>query len=85
MLNLLKLKQEKAAEKGTGEAGAKSGGKVIPAAQRRVQKGIFSARLPCKHFMHTSSRWLCVSGLFDVDCGLCAPAKAFRSQEQTQP
>ena len=47
MLNLLKLKQEKAAAtQGTGEAGAKSGGKVIPAAQRRVQKGTFSARLP---------------------------------------
>jgi len=57
MLNLLKLKQEKAAAKeGSGEEGAKSGGKVIPAAQRRVQKGIFSARLPCQHAMQTSLR-----------------------------
>ena len=40
MLNLLKLKQEKAAAKEGGEEGAKSGGKVIPAAQRRVQKGV---------------------------------------------
>ena len=41
MLNLLKLKQEKAAAKegGAGEEGAK-GGKVIPAAQRRVQKDL---------------------------------------------
>jgi len=41
MLNLLKLKQEKAAAKdGGGEDGAKAGGKVIPAAQRRVQKDL---------------------------------------------
>jgi hypothetical protein len=67
MLNLLKLKQEKAAAtQGTGEAGAKSGGKVIPAAQRRVQKGTFLARLPCQHSMHTASRWPCVSPLFDA-------------------
>ena len=40
MLNLLKLKQEKAAAKESGgEEGAK-GGKVIPAAQRRVQKDL---------------------------------------------
>lgn len=40
MLNLLKLKQEKAAAKeSSGEEGAK-GGKVIPAAQRRVQKDL---------------------------------------------
>jgi hypothetical protein len=42
MLNLLKLKQEKAAAKegGAGEEGGKAGGKVIPAAQRRVQKDL---------------------------------------------
>ena len=41
MLNLLKLKQEKAAAKEVGgEEGGKSGVKVIPAAQRRVQKGV---------------------------------------------
>jgi ubiquitin-conjugating enzyme E2 M len=41
MLNLLKLKQEKAAAKESGgEEGGKAGGKVIPAAQRRVQKDL---------------------------------------------
>lgn len=41
MLNLLKLKQEKAAAKEVGgEESGKAGVKVIPAAQRRVQKGV---------------------------------------------
>mmetsp|Transcript_39208 Transcript_39208/g.91594 ORF Transcript_39208/g.91594 Transcript_39208/m.91594 type:complete len:184 (+) Transcript_39208:165-716(+) len=44
MLNLLKLKQEKSEAKANGgEEGHKSGGgKVIPAAQRRVQKDLNS-------------------------------------------
>jgi len=46
MLNLLKLKQEKAAAKEGGEDGAKSGSKVIPAAQRRVQKGVLLSSQP---------------------------------------
>eukprot|EP00960_Hanusia_phi_P024814 730535-Hanusia_phi.AAC.2 len=43
MLNLLKLKQEKAEQKAgssESEGASKTGGKIIPAAQRRVQKGI---------------------------------------------
>mmetsp|Transcript_51681 Transcript_51681/g.134901 ORF Transcript_51681/g.134901 Transcript_51681/m.134901 type:complete len:182 (+) Transcript_51681:24-569(+) len=42
MLNLLKLKQEKQEQKAAGEGGAAGapGGKVIPAAQRRVQKDL---------------------------------------------
>eukprot|EP00961_Rhodomonas_salina_P263111 3555567-Rhodomonas_salina.2 len=47
MLNLLKLKKEQAEAKANnadGEGGGKAGGKVIPAAQRRVQKGTLHAR-----------------------------------------
>jgi hypothetical protein len=74
MLNLLKLKQEKAAAKDAGAEGAKAGGKVIPAAQRRVQKDLktgieknsWCVREVCREALAKAERLMLGAGCLQV-------------------